>query len=266
MSGCAVVRGRLTEHALGVLGAKDFTEVERHLAWCAACRKESAELDMAAAILAFGAEPAEPTPGLEDRVVAAVQAKASPRHAHSLPRRGRTAVVAMIAAMLTVSALGWGAVMAGRAARFEERADAVTLASQSSIEEFQRIVTAAEFSNPDDRVFIGQLSPGDRYEGGGAAMTLVSPSIIDLVVVMVNGVPPELRDGLPYAVTLQSEGGNRLTVGQIVALDSGGAATISGEFNRDLSAYSRVVVADSDGHVVMSGPLATEAEVASPIP
>jgi hypothetical protein len=266
VSGCAFVRGRLTEHALGVLAPKDTTEVERHLAWCAACRKESAELGESAAILAFGAEPAEPAVELEDRVVDAVRAKASPRHAHGFPRRGRTAVAAMIAAMLAVSGLGWGAVMAGRAARFEERAESVTLRSQSSIEEFQRIVTAAEFSNPEDRVFIGQLSPGDRYEGGGAAMTLVSPSIIDLVVVMVNGVPPEARGHLPYAVTLQSEGGNRLTVGQIVALDSGGAATISGEFNRDLSAYTRVVVADSDGRVVMSGMLGTEADVASPTP
>ena len=263
---CAGVRDQLTEHALGILSTRDATAVDRHLQWCAACRKEAGDLQRATATLAFSAAPAELPVDLGDRVVADVRAAAGVRTAPRAPRRTRWVAAVAAAAVIAVSGLGWGTVMAGRAARFEDRADVATQRQQTALEEFQRLVQSAEFSDPKDQVFMGRLLPAEGSSGGGAAMTLVSPSIIDLAIVMVNGVPPERAAALPFTVHLTAGHGERLNVGRIVSLDSAGADTISRQFNRDLGGFNRVVVVDARGHVVMAGPLATEAMVASPSP
>ena len=54
---CIAVRELLPEHALGVADG-DADAVERHLAWCAACRKEARDLHRAAASFAFVLAPA----------------------------------------------------------------------------------------------------------------------------------------------------------------------------------------------------------------
>ena len=40
---CAAVRDLLPEHALGV-GNGEVAAIEKHLSWCAACRKEARDL------------------------------------------------------------------------------------------------------------------------------------------------------------------------------------------------------------------------------
>ena len=76
---CTAVRDRLTERALGAVPADDAQALDRHLAWCAACRKEAGELDRAVTTFAFALAPADPPSDLEDRVVANVQEVAAKR-------------------------------------------------------------------------------------------------------------------------------------------------------------------------------------------
>ena len=59
---CPAVRDRLPELALGTLRTPDTVELDRHLQWCAACRKEAGQFDAAAATLAFAVAPPSPTP------------------------------------------------------------------------------------------------------------------------------------------------------------------------------------------------------------
>ena len=264
---CTVVRDRLTERALGAVPADDGLALDRHLAWCAACRKEAGELDRAAATFAFALAPAEPAPDLEDRVVENVQAAA----ARSQPlgaRRGRLAVTLAVAAMLAVSGLGWGAVMAGRAARFEDLSKAARERQQAAVDAFRKILESPEFTDPGNEVFIGTLATDTR--GGtaaGSALTLVSPTIPDVAIVMVNGFDlTAAKDSLPLRVFLIGEGGRRLRVGRIKALDSGGGAILSAQFEVDLSRYAGVEVLDTDGNVVLHGSVSRRPSITTPSP
>ncbi len=265
---CVAVRGRLAESSLGVLPGKDATTIERHLQWCAACRKEAGELDRAAATLAFSVAPAEPPADLEDHVVASVRGAAGIAD-RPAPRRARLAAVAMIAAMVALSGLGWGAVMAGKAARSEEAATRATLEKQASFEGLTRLFHQLEFSDPASQAFTGNLVPvaPSITSGGGSAITLVSPSIRGMAVVIVEGLPPALKPTLPYSVWLEDGSGHVLPVGRITSLDAGGGANVArDDVKRDLSAYDHVVVIDAKGRVLLRGTLATEAPVGSPSP
>jgi predicted anti-sigma-YlaC factor YlaD len=262
---CAMVRGRLTELALGSLSSKETDQVDRHLQWCAACRKEAGDLAASAAVLAFAAAPSAPDPALEERVVEKIRAAAD-RRAPASVRRGRMAVAAVVAAMVAVSGLGWGAVMAGKAARSERAARAATLAQQQAIDRFSALLRSAPFNDPRGEVSIGTLAPvGVAAQGGGSAMTVVSPSVIDMAVVMVSGLPARPRS-LPLSVRLLGTGLPQLAVGRIGVLDAGGGATISRQFVDGLAGYVRVEVRDAAGRTILKGRLATQTPLASPTP
>jgi hypothetical protein len=265
---CTTVRDLLAEHALGALPGGDEATVDRHLAWCAACRKEAGELERASATLAFAVVPHDPPVELEDRVVQDVRAAAAARARRpaSNPRRTRLTLVAAFAAMLAVLGTGWGAVMANRAARSDRVARAEAIKSQSAIERFEEVIRAAEFSDPENQVFLATLSPTKRAGGGGSALTLVSPTIVDMAIVLVDGVPAATRELLPFTVRLRGPAGV-VTVGRLDkdGLDDSGAGTVTGEF-ADLTGYDTVVVRDARGRVVLSGSMQTRATVASPSP
>ena len=263
---CGAVRDGLVERALGTLPARDVSGIDRHLMWCAACRKEASEMDSAASVFAFGVEQHDPDPVLESRVVAAVHGAAGKRSVHVAPRRGRLAIAAVLAAMLAVSGLGWGAVMAGRAARSDEAALVTTLRQQSAAEKFSRILASSEFADPDGEVFLGTLSPTSPDGGGGSALTLVSPTILDMAVVLVNGVPHAQRKDVPFTVWLRGADHASLEVGRIPALDSAGSGIVWQDLDRDLGVFDRVVVRDVHGHTVMRGLIATRAPLSSPSP
>ena len=66
---------------------------------------------------------------------AAAASRVPPRT--SPPRRSRLTVIAAAAALLAVLGTGWGAVMAGRAARSDEVARDAVLRRHSAVERFQ---------------------------------------------------------------------------------------------------------------------------------
>jgi len=266
---CLLVRDRLVERSLGALSLEDGAAVDRHVAWCAACRKESAELDRAAATLALTLAPEAPAPELEDRVVGAVSATAAGDRGEEQrpPRRGRLAAASVIAAMIAISALGWGSAMAGRAERFRERAT-VAERQEEAFSTFKSILIGrAVFAQPENRAYLGILAPTSERAGGGSALTLVSPSITDFAMVTVSGLPPNDHGALPYRVWIvDGSTGERFQVGKpIQELDADGSANRVENF-ADLSAFRTVRVTDASGDVVLSGDVMTEAVVASPTP
>lgn len=266
---CPAVRDLLAEHALGALPARDTDAIDRHVAWCAACRKEASELHTAAAILAFSVAPAEPgpDPDLEDRVVHAVQRSVQRRPVqHVAPSRGRLAVAAVVAAMLAVSGLGWGAVMAGRAARSDEAAQAQTDAAENAAVRFRHLLETVEGADPEGDVYLATLAPAAEGGGGGSALTLVSPSIRDMAVVLVNGVPSAERKGAPFTARLRGPRGLHLTVGTIRSLDASGSGIVVRDFDRDLGEFHTVIVRDASGNIVMRGTISSGAPIASPTP
>ncbi len=250
---CIEVRELLPELAVGVLSEPDKIEVERHLRWCAGCRKESAELGSAAAVVAFALRPAEVPNGLGDRVVGRVrQAAGAPGSA----RRVRTAAAATIAALVAIGGLGWGTVMAGRAERFADRAAEAEQRQVRALEEFQKILAqlVPEQELPAQETFLAQLSPRQGGDGGGAALELVSPIRIDLVIIMVSGLDPLDAEALPYRVTLSNAAGEVVRVGKILELDADGAADLIHQFpDRDLAGFTEVQVTDARGGVVLAG-------------
>jgi hypothetical protein len=213
----------------------------------------------------------QPSPGppaeLEDRIVLAVQRAAGGAAAvPNAPRRGRMAIVAALAAVLAFSSLGWGAVMAGRAARSDEAARNAVASQQTAVERFRDLLTSVEFADPEGEVFLGTLGPTSPGGGGGSALTLVSPSIRDMAIVMVNGVPTAARSAEPFTARLRGPGGETITVGKLGPLDAAGSAIVVRDFAGGLGAFDKVIVRDAAGRIVMRGTISARAPIASPSP
>lgn len=251
---CLGVRELLPELAIGVLSPAERDEVERHLRWCAGCRKEASELGQAAATFAFALAPVPVPHGLGERIVERVRHVAG---SPGTPRRARTTSASIVAAMVVVASLGWGAAMAGRADRFEDRADRAERDAAAALERFvvaiQGVVPPGQ-DLPEDQFHLGRLTPTADGGGGGAVLQLVSPNILDFSMVIVNGLDPKATGRLPYRVQLLNAAGQVLRAGRIVDLDANGGAEVFHQFaNKDLTNYSTVQVLDSAGVVVLTG-------------
>jgi Putative zinc-finger len=225
---CLEVRELLPEHAIGVLGELEHERIQRHLQTCAGCRKEAGDLGQAASTLAFALAPVRVPDGLGDRVVARVRSAAG---APGTRRRARTATVTLVAAALVFASLGWGAVMAGRAERFADRAAQAQREQAIAIEHFQQV--------------LGNVIPG-------GALQLVSPRILDFVMVIVNGLDdPSV---LPLRVQLVNDRGRVLRAGRIDALDANGGAEVYHQFRtQGLGGFTTVNVVDPAGRAVLTG-------------
>ena len=248
---CLEVRELLPEHAIGVLGEPERERIQRHLQWCAGCRKEAGDLEQAASKLAFALAPAPVPEGLGERVVADIRRAAG---APGTRRRSARTAASLVAATVAFASLGWGAVMAGRADRFADRAERAERAQEAAIEQFQtvlsQVIPSDSVSSSDTH--LGQLRPVAAGTGGGFALQLVSPEILDFVMVIVNGLDDP--DRLPLRVWLVNDKGRELRGGRIDELDANGGAEVYHQFQtRGLGGFSTVNVVDSTGEVVLTG-------------
>jgi putative zinc finger protein len=252
---CLHAREQLTEHALGVLPSDDAAALERHLEWCAACRKEAGELQRATVTLAYTVAPAEPPADLEERVVDAVKAAAGRKAA--APRRSRVVAAGVLAAMLALSGLGFGAVMAGRAERRQQQVENIQRRQKEAIRRLSQVFQLQEVA-PDSVVELSTLLSPRLRPGRGDALVLLSPEGDDLVFVLVDGLS-KIRPGqLPLNVSLAHDGA-QLAVGQIRTLDDGGGGGVYRTFRQDLSDVDAIVIHDANGKVVLHGTLSVYA-------
>lgn len=263
MVSCTTVRDLLTEHALGVAGVRETVIVERHLSWCAACRKESADLARAAATLAYALPAVSPTPELGSRVVQAVH-EVSGRPPHAGTGRSRRVGTLVLAAAIALSGLGVGAVVARRATPGDQLA-ASGARSKDAFSEFTELIAQSTLVDPRTDVFLGVLEPPGEGRAAGTAMTIVVPRVDDRVVVMVTGLnarPPRL----PYGVSITDGRGEVVRVGDVTTLDPGGQATVGLVTPFDLTSFLEVTVTDAKGRTVLVGTLRERTTVASPAP
>jgi hypothetical protein len=99
-----------------------------------------------------------------------------------------------------------------------------------------------------------QLTPELGVGAGGMAMEYFSRQRDDWVLVYVGGL--DAKAG-PYGATIQSPDGRVLVVGRALPDTSGGVALFN-QFPQSLKPFTRVVVTDGRGHVVLTGTVAPD--------
>jgi hypothetical protein len=186
-------------------------------------------------------------------VVEAVRDAANRRRA-AAPRRSRVAAAGVLAAMLALSGLGWGAVMAGRAERAEERAAAAADKQREAVQKISEVFRLPEV-DPGAIAEVSTLLSPQLREGRGDAFVLLSPSGDDLAFVLVNGLTNVRVAQLPLEVRLVGDGFRQLVVGKIRTLNSGGEGGVYRPFTEHLRGYSTVVIRDARGRVLLRGTL-----------
>ena len=176
---CLEVRERLTEYALGLLTKVDASEVERHLEWCAGCRKESAELEEGAARMALALPVSQPAASLETRVVDRLRV-ASGKIAPGGRRRVRVLVASTLAAaLLAVGAMGWAIAERMHVQTLE---DQVT-EKQAQVDAFAEVVKGVQGRG---RTLKAKLAPPPGVgRGGGSAVIASAPGVDDFVFIDV---------------------------------------------------------------------------------
>ncbi|HZD80256.1 MAG TPA: zf-HC2 domain-containing protein [Actinomycetota bacterium] len=249
---CLSIREQLPEFAVGVLPPEERIDVERHLQWCAGCRKEAGDLGEAAATFGLALRPVDPPGELADRVVSSV-ARASAKPGSK--RRLRAVAASTVAAAVAVAGLGWGAVMAGRAERFGDRAVRAERQKAAALARFKDVLGPHGLAQlPQDHTVLGQLAPvSPARVGSGWVLQLLSPAKLDFVMVILNGIDAPPSD-LPFQVQLRNAAGQTLNAGKITSLDADGGAEAYRRFaNKDLTGFTNVIVTDAHGDVVLRG-------------
>ncbi|HJP67181.1 MAG TPA: zf-HC2 domain-containing protein [Actinomycetota bacterium] len=209
---CVTVRDRLTEHALGVLEGDAVWQVERHLEWCAGCRKEAEELLGGVETVSASLPPVKPPPSLEDRVVRQVLTAAGRRPASARRQTVRAlAAAALAAAIFALGAMSWG---------FAERRQARDYAAEAQKALSSKAGLAALVANfqaqfqTAGKVFQAELHPGlGRGQTAGPAVVFAAPN--DRGFALVQVVTPLPAASAPYAVELVDTKGDTLRIGTL---------------------------------------------------
>jgi hypothetical protein len=171
-------------------------------------------------------------------------------------------VAGVLAAMLALSGLGWGAVMAGRAELAEQRARDARVQQQRAIANFQRVLRDLPGLDPEAIVEISTLLSPSLQAGRGDALVLLSPSGDDLAFVLVDGLTEPRSAKLPLRVRLVSDDATNFLVGEIRTLDQAGGGGVFATFHEDLTHVSTVVIRDANRQVVLRGTLSVYEPIA----
>jgi Putative zinc-finger len=239
---CLEVRERLTEHALGLLAKVDASEVERHLEWCAGCRKEAAELEEGASRVALALPIADPPSSLETRVVDRLRT-ASGRIVPGGRRRIRVLLAATLAAaMLALGATGWAIAERGHVRSLEEQ----VLATRSQVHRLARALDS--FKGQAGRVTRASLIPAPGTRGTGSAVIFTAPGVRDQVV--VGMVLPSAARG-PYVVQLVDDR-SAIKVGRLEKRVEGDWFMWE-SINQDLSRVVTITVLDGASRTLLAG-------------
>jgi hypothetical protein len=247
---CLEVRERLTEHALSLLPKPDAKEVDRHLAWCVGCRKESVELQEGAASVAMSVPLAEPHISLERRIVDKVAVAAKlPKPASR--RLFRVLVAATLAATLgAIGATGWA--IAERQ-RVEEIRASLDLQVRRQIENAKQLeVLLDSFRSQNSKPLQATLAPTPGFSGNGVAIIYPVANTPDLTLVTIQ--PPDFLVASYTYVSLLDGSGHKLDGGRL-AETSGGALLWWDLSGHDLSKVASIVVVDNFDRTVLKGTL-----------
>jgi Putative zinc-finger len=215
---CVDVRDRLPEQALGVLEDEQLRQVERHLEWCAGCRKEAAEMLEGLANVAVAMSPVDPHPSLQERVVQAV-AVATGRVRAAPGRRGLRllAVATLAAAISAATAFGWAFAERAKVQGLKEKVATVENSQRGLAKLFNDLKAD---SGGNGRLYEATLFPGrPAHQQAGQALVYSGPKGRGFVLVEVL---LHLDQGHgPYRVTLQERSGTERVVGTLEVTSSG---------------------------------------------
>jgi Putative zinc-finger len=259
---CVAVRERLTEYALATLPPDERAFVDRHLEWCAGCRKEAGVLGEAASWVGFSTDSAEPPAGLEERIVRRVQASADRRG----PWRQRLRVLSVataVALLVAVLGVGWGVAMFAQNQSNQDKIRRAVQRQHELTEAIDRVVRSfisgqrSIGQGPHDELLRTQLEPTGSSGAAASAVVYLSPGQSDWALVVAANLP---RQGLPYRVLLTDGQGRSVLVGTIHARElvqdgTASLSTKSGIYRQSLRVYDRVVIRDAHHHTVLAGRL-----------
>jgi hypothetical protein len=247
---CLEVRERLTEYAVSTLPEDELREVERHLDWCAACRKEARELREGAAMAGMSLPPSELPSSLEDRVVQRVRSAARVRPAGTR----RTAVrrtLTILAAVVGLVGMGTAGVLFAQRQTAEDRLLRSEQQARQIAERLESFISGLPRESRQPRALAqATLRSPSGGLGGGGALRISSPTREDIALVTVGGLA---SSAAPYKVWLKGVSGASLFVGNISQLDTSGAGSTTREYPDDLRLYRYVEVRDASNRLVLRG-------------
>lgn len=237
---CLEVRDRLTEHSLGLLSRVDASDVERHLRWCAGCRKESSELQEGASMMGLSLPSIEPPPSLESRVVERITAVAGTNRVPSRRRVRLLTAATLTAALIAVSAVGWAIAEREQVQHIRQE----VIAQIKNVEDLQRVLESLE-ANPLE----AKLFPILDATGSGRVLIYSSPDASDFILASVSVVEPA-GDQLVIALTDRA---GRVISGGVLTRNNNGVLIFYEESGKNLSRGTSVTVMDGSGRPVLSG-------------
>jgi hypothetical protein len=239
---CLEVRERLAEYALGLLPRAETVDVDRHLEWCAGCRKEAGELQEGAAAAALSVPLEEPPSALEHRVVERLRfaaGTAGPAH-HRHRLRGLVAAT-LAAAILAVGAMGW-------AVAERQHVQTLQVLVQEKNIKIQDVEKVIQSFQGRGKTLEAALTPPAGQLGSGTAVVFTAPRVNDLVLLEAVLLPDRVG---PFVVQIVTEDG-AIRVGNLQHTTNGDWIMFH-YTEENLSGVLSVTILDGTSNAILTG-------------